>query len=199
MEPNSGGNPTDNTNKSDTFASTIAAALAHLTGKDKETDNPDHVDSAKPSDQTLESVAQPGQYTTALGMYSTDSSGGVDDNVTSETAGNHPELKSEYKSDEPSLPEETDELQDAEMAEEEEATPSSTERQLRAVYGEHTVNVRVKANDEIVIDSVVVGGNIFLCYFITYQISCIVSHNQPLFSVHRNGKEYLEHQHLRGL
>ena len=176
MEPNSGGNPnpTDNINRPDTFASAITAALAHLTGKDKEKENPHHDDdSANPSDRTHEPVARPGQPTTALGMHSTDSSGGVDDNVTSETAVNHTELKSEYKSEEePSFSNETDELQDVEMAEEEEATPSSTERQLQAVYGEQTVNVRIKANDEIVMGSVADGGNTLLCYsFVTFRMS----------------------------
>lgn len=170
MDPKlNGGHPPD-ANPPSSFVSTVSAAFAHITGKDKDqVVQPESTQN--PAAETTASLAKPAteqaQESNLFSAYNTDSSADLDGAAKEGEAPPADEMKAEAEFEEPSFAEDAVEKleeQDFEMKEEYESSigaediAPSIPRQLQALVGDQTVKVKVKAGDEIVEDDLVVGG-----------------------------------------
>lgn len=180
MDPNSsGGNPPD-ANPPSSFASTISAAFAHITGKDKEGEKQTDLSQA-PAAETTAPLAKPAPehpQESLFSMYNTDSSADASsmpkEGEKLDSAPSAGEVMAETNAEESSFAKDgmgkAEEDQDVEMKEEYESSIGAEDvapaalGQLQAVVGEQTMKVKVKVDDEIVEDDLVVNRN-GMCLF----------------------------------
>ena len=172
MDPNSGGNQPEAS-----FASTIASALANFTGKsregEKEQENhtqpavaeSDRSSAVAMTDHKQELIAATGGNSGSMDTaeasapsdekveeYSPPTEDYAEENSVNETQASFAKEETESKMA-------TD---DVEMGEETESTgveDDPTSKQLQAVVGEQTLNVKITANDEIVVDDDTADGD----------------------------------------
>jgi hypothetical protein len=169
MDPNSGGNPPD-AKAPASFASTISAAFAHLTGKEKEGGKNEDV--APPTTAETTSAAPSwamGAPEQAPNVLATGSSEGVAMSDFAPAFSSDSAPKTEQP---PSFANEAvenmkiDQVQDVEMKEAYESstgaedTDFSAPKKLWAVVGEQIMNVRVKVDNEVIVeDDAAVDGS----------------------------------------